>query len=347
MGDPDAFIRLVPLSMRGADELDRKILHLLGENGRLPNLEIARRVGVSEKTIRVRIARLSQNGMRVVARLDDGGRPTRMLFFVHTHPGCRFDVASRFVAMDQVQRVVLTTGAYDLVVEAGFATDADALSFLVREVEGGVGIRATDSSHLIKEVTALDAPFAAGFDGKSGEDTLGAFVLSAARASSVEDLLERAADAALAGNRADRILISTFDHPRDEQELHVRCRSARRLSDPYVNAIVDRVNSGIAKGVVMRVLATKLHVFVEDAPTDPLLSGLGDVIRQEGYRSLLSLPIFDGSDILGTLNLYFDQIHHLGDEEISRAQAYADQIGLAAKRLSPDRQEPLASEAIQ
>ncbi|MBA2708928.1 MAG: Lrp/AsnC family transcriptional regulator, partial [Gemmatimonadaceae bacterium] len=196
-----------------SDTLDRSILTLLANDGRLANLEMARRLGVSEKTIRLRITRLVRDhGMRVVATLGNGERPTRMLFLVHTVPGRRFEVAERLVCMDAVQRVFATTGAFDLVVEAAFSTDAHALEFLVREVEAVDGVTSCQSVHLIKEVVR-GGPAATGLSRAEDANRLdfGRFISLAARATSEDELLRLGAEAALWLCGADRSLVSMFD----------------------------------------------------------------------------------------------------------------------------------------
>jgi DNA-binding Lrp family transcriptional regulator len=321
--------------MTSSEDLDHRIVQLLREDGRLPSLEISRRLGVSEKTIRLRIAKLTQNGMRVVAMLRQEARPTRMLFFIHTEPGRRFDVAARLSLSEDVDHVYLTTGAYDMVVEAAFSTDADALEFLVREVEGGEGVRATQSSHLLKEFTLRDMAATPEEGGNFPDDSLSRFVQSAPKATTDEELLNMGADAALRGNRADRVMVSTYDFSSGDLRMSINC--TRQLSSEYVDAVVRRVNSQEATGLAKRVMESKQHVYVEDAPNDPLMRGLGDLIATEGYRSLVSLPLSYGPDMLGTLTLYYNEIHQLGDDDISLAQAFADQIGVAVMRLHEGR----------
>jgi len=50
------------------DKVDAKIVRMLQKNGRLPNTEIAKKVGVSEATVRNRLQRLvNENYIQVVA----------------------------------------------------------------------------------------------------------------------------------------------------------------------------------------------------------------------------------------------------------------------------------------
>ena len=61
------------------DEVDRQIIRILQQDGRTPNVEIARRVGISEATVRKRLERLtSEEIIRVTAvpNADRVGFPT-------------------------------------------------------------------------------------------------------------------------------------------------------------------------------------------------------------------------------------------------------------------------------
>jgi DNA-binding Lrp family transcriptional regulator len=50
------------------DDVDRALVAALGRDGRAPNVELARTLGVSENTARSRIARLVRDhGLRVTA----------------------------------------------------------------------------------------------------------------------------------------------------------------------------------------------------------------------------------------------------------------------------------------
>ena len=53
------------------DSLDREIIQLLQENGRLNNAEIARAIGVSEGTVRRRLKRLRDDSVIKVVAVPD------------------------------------------------------------------------------------------------------------------------------------------------------------------------------------------------------------------------------------------------------------------------------------
>jgi len=106
------------------DPIDRQIFELLARNGRMSNLEVARQLGVSEKTVRQRIRRLTErDGMRVAATFDGPTAPSRLIMMVHAEPGQRFSVAERLAELPAVDEVHLTTGSCELVAQASFSSD--------------------------------------------------------------------------------------------------------------------------------------------------------------------------------------------------------------------------------
>jgi GAF domain-containing protein/sugar diacid utilization regulator len=55
----------------------------------------------------------------------------------------------------------------------------------------------------------------------------------------------------------------------------------------------------------------------------------GGVAREQGYRSMLSVPLVTGSGVIGTLNSYRSAVHEFGREEIDRLQLLAEHAALA------------------
>lgn len=320
---------------RFTDDLDRAIVRLLEEDGRLPNLEVARRLGVSESTIRKRIARLiRQSGMRISATLDGGARLTEMLFLINTEAGSRVAAAERLAALPDVQYVAVTTGGYDVVIRAAFRSDADALDFLVQHLEGSEGVRSVQTGHVLKNLKmpgALPSPPPAAEVEPARMAALDCFVQAAARAPDLDSVLNLACESVLQALNADRIAIFTVGDNSRQRPVH---RASRGLSAEYLTAISARITPDI--GVGLRVADRHLHIYVEDASNSPLLAGVQDLVRKEGYCSLLFLPLLFGTELVGMLSLYSDSIRHYSEGEIALAQAFADQLAIADVRLSRD-----------
>jgi Lrp/AsnC family transcriptional regulator for asnA, asnC and gidA len=126
---------------RRVDELDRRIIEALQENGRESFRRIASSLGVSEATVRARYQRLTNEGiLQVVAVTNPLGLGfDQALIGVKTTgaPGVVADEISRWPEADYV---VVTTGRFDLVVEVVTADRHELLELTnrMRSLEGVV-----------------------------------------------------------------------------------------------------------------------------------------------------------------------------------------------------------------
>ncbi|MCX7623971.1 MAG: Lrp/AsnC family transcriptional regulator [Thermomicrobium sp.] len=121
--------------VRPIDELDRQIIRLLQEDSRMPSAEIARRLGVAERTVRARINRLVQDGViKLVAILNPSalGYDVTADIFLEVEPGRLEEVAHQLVQMEEVAYVGLTTGDRDISIQV-FVPSVDALYRFITE----------------------------------------------------------------------------------------------------------------------------------------------------------------------------------------------------------------------
>jgi Lrp/AsnC family transcriptional regulator for asnA, asnC and gidA len=114
------------------DETDAAIITLLQEDGRRPYGEIGTVVGLSEAATRQRVNRLRESGlMRIVAVTD----PVALGRGVVATIGLRVGgdtraVAARLAQIAEVEYVVVTAGAFDVIVELVCATEEELLGVL-------------------------------------------------------------------------------------------------------------------------------------------------------------------------------------------------------------------------
>ncbi|QKV97076.1 GAF domain-containing protein [Streptomyces sp. NA02950] len=314
------------------DNIDREIVRLLEQDARMSNVALARELGVSEKTVRTRIARLlNSKAVRLKVVVAENDRPSRMLYLVHAEPGHRFDVARTLARKSDVDSVHLSTGAYDLTVLASFPDDATALEFFVREVEGNPDVRTAQSCHLISEVPAQGHDTAAAETPAIATEEITSFLLRRPAFASAEELLDEACRLATEGLAADRALASILDPSGKE----LQCTRARGLSQAYVQSTISRAREHRGLPVVQKVIETRQHVLVADARTGRLMSWAHDLVRAEGYVTFLTLPMLSGERVVGVLSLYLDQPTAISDEYVATAQALADHLGMAWSRLAP------------
>ena len=137
------------------DSVDRQIVCLLQRDGRTSNVEIARRIGVSEATVRKRLDRLVSESVIRIAALPD---PARVGLDIVTFIILDVDlsyldrIAGQLGRCPQVRAIYYTTGEHDLVVEAWFHSSQELLSFLTQELAAIPGIRQVATSHMLRKL---------------------------------------------------------------------------------------------------------------------------------------------------------------------------------------------------
>lgn len=102
------------------DELDYQIADMLDKNSRASNREIARRIGVSEKTVRIRINRMIENGnLKIAAMINVENMPDVFLAVCSIRLQNNLidieDCISEIQEMPEVLSVMSVTGRYDLI----------------------------------------------------------------------------------------------------------------------------------------------------------------------------------------------------------------------------------------
>ncbi len=118
------------------DQLNRAIVRLLQDDGRLPFKTIAKKLGVSEGTVRNRVGWMTRAGMlRIVAVAD----PTAMNYRADAMLGVKVapasspaKVAERLAVHPEVVYILWVSGRFDLLVEIVCESDASFLDFLTQ-----------------------------------------------------------------------------------------------------------------------------------------------------------------------------------------------------------------------
>ena len=115
------------------DLLDRELIRLLGIDGRRPNTELARRLGVAEGTVRKRIGRLvRENVVRIGAWADplQIGYQTYTMFEMQVSPRHIEKVAQRLARFPEIYFLCICTGAYDIYAAACFRSSEHIHEFI-------------------------------------------------------------------------------------------------------------------------------------------------------------------------------------------------------------------------
>ncbi|MFC9514960.1 Lrp/AsnC family transcriptional regulator [Nocardiaceae bacterium NPDC056970] len=123
------------ISVEGLDDIDRGILRLLQGDGRMPYRQIARELGVSEGTVRIRTGRMQESGvLNIVAIADPFRLGYRVLAFllVRVEPGHHDHVVTEFTAWEEATYVSTCIGHADVYVQL-VCRDNDHLNDLLHK----------------------------------------------------------------------------------------------------------------------------------------------------------------------------------------------------------------------
>ena len=141
----DRYDRVHPLDRTGRDrgrggsrivldEISKRIIEQLQQDGRRSYAAIGKAVGLSEAAVRQRVQRLIDGGVMQIVAVTD---PMTLGFHRQTMIGikCEGDlerVADHLAGMDEIDYVVITSGSFDLLVEVVCEDDDHLLEILSR-----------------------------------------------------------------------------------------------------------------------------------------------------------------------------------------------------------------------
>jgi DNA-binding Lrp family transcriptional regulator/CheY-like chemotaxis protein len=135
------------------DALDRQIISLLQQDGRVCYAEIARALDVSEATARRRVERLIAEGViEVVACVEPRrvGLLAEAMVYLQSDLDKLTQIGQRLAVMPEVREVLYTSGPHDLVLRVVLPSGDDLLPFLTQRVAPIPGIKATQTSHVLQ-----------------------------------------------------------------------------------------------------------------------------------------------------------------------------------------------------
>ena len=138
------------------DAVDREIVALLRQDGRMAFTDIAKQLELPESTVRYRVQRLLQSEiMQISARLNPQklGLPHIVTFRLNVERHQIEPVAEALAAIPEVQFVAIVTGHYNIITDACFGTHEDLLA-LFSQIHTLPGIIHYDSCTALKLLKA-------------------------------------------------------------------------------------------------------------------------------------------------------------------------------------------------
>jgi Lrp/AsnC family transcriptional regulator for asnA, asnC and gidA len=134
---------MTPARQTKVDDTDEAIIAVLQQDGRRSYGEIGEAVGLSEAATRQRVNRLRDSGvMRIVAVTDPValGRGVVATIGLAVSGDPRV-AAARLAEIGAIEYVVITAGAYDVIVEVVCGTEEELLGVINDEIRAIDGVR--------------------------------------------------------------------------------------------------------------------------------------------------------------------------------------------------------------
>lgn len=135
------------------DDVDRRIVAILQENGRTSNREIGRKLRISEATVRNRISRLlADNLINIVAVPTPTavGMTLSAIIGVSVSLPRVDEVVAQLVTKPEVRYAGLSTGRYEVILEAFFSDHEHLLEFVTKDLGSMEGVTQVETSIILR-----------------------------------------------------------------------------------------------------------------------------------------------------------------------------------------------------
>jgi len=130
------------------DEIDQKIIDALQIDGRRPFTKLAVELGISEASVRQRVANLINTRVMQIVAITN---PVKLGFSHASMIGIRvsgdrlFEVANEISAFEEVIYLIICAGSFDLLAEVVCRDNDHLLNFLTEKLYKVVGVQQTET----------------------------------------------------------------------------------------------------------------------------------------------------------------------------------------------------------
>jgi Lrp/AsnC family transcriptional regulator for asnA, asnC and gidA len=134
------------------DSMDRDIVQILQVDGRTSNSEIARRLGVTETTVRKRLAALLEGDFIEIVAVPSprlAGFSQSAIMGITTNLREMRQVAAAITACPEVRYCGVSTGRYNLIIEAFFADHSHLVEFTTDVLGQMPGVNDVETSLIL------------------------------------------------------------------------------------------------------------------------------------------------------------------------------------------------------
>lgn len=123
---------------------EKRLIELLQEDGRMPTTELARRLGISEPTVRKKLNQLLGDGIvNIRASADPAllGYEVSAFVGIDTEWAAISAVATVLKEFSFIEHVSITTGTYDIIIKASFRNLRHLHDFLLKDLTSIEGVK--------------------------------------------------------------------------------------------------------------------------------------------------------------------------------------------------------------
>jgi Lrp/AsnC family transcriptional regulator for asnA, asnC and gidA len=145
-------VRGQPTLGSGVDDVGKRLIEELQQDGRRSYAALAKTVGLSEAAVRQRVQRMVEGGIMQVVAVTD---PLQVGFSRQAMIGLRVEgdlvrVADELAKIDEVDYVVITAGSFDILLELVCEDDDHLLRVLSQRIRVLPGVRDSETFVYLK-----------------------------------------------------------------------------------------------------------------------------------------------------------------------------------------------------
>ena len=149
------------LRARGLDDIDQKLLKLLGENARRSNVELSREVGLSPSTTLARVKSLIDRGIierfTTEVNLRALGYTLQALVSVRIRPGARHlmgQISNELRQLPEVSQLFFLGGAEDFLIHVRVRDSEHVRQFVLNNLSANPAVALTETSLVFEHHSA-------------------------------------------------------------------------------------------------------------------------------------------------------------------------------------------------
>lgn len=132
---------------QGLDDISKRIIELLQDDGRLSYSAIAKDVALSEAAVRHRVQKLIESGVMQIVAVTDAmqmGFARQAMIGIKVNGNVR-EVAAQLGKMDELDYIVITTGRFDILAEVVAESDEELLDIVSDQISSLDRVVATET----------------------------------------------------------------------------------------------------------------------------------------------------------------------------------------------------------